>query len=243
MQTIYEPKGKAREYAPWALNIYSGCSHLCTYCYMRPMHERFHGKGSFDMPVYREGLLEALEKHLDGSDCRYYGKTIHLCFSCDPYPAGIDTTPTREVIKMLKAAGCHVQILTKGGSRAERDFDLLDAEDWFGVTLTGYDRDAKEREPGADCYEERVFSLVNASEAGIKTWVSFEPVYDPKLVYHWLKECNWFDLLRIGKLNYHPSNVNWGDFGRRCEELAKQHGRNIQIKDELRAEMERSVTP
>jgi DNA repair photolyase len=30
---IYEPKGKAGEYAPLALNLYAGCSHGCTYCF------------------------------------------------------------------------------------------------------------------------------------------------------------------------------------------------------------------
>ena len=32
VQTIYEPKGKAKEYADLALNIYEGCSHGCKYC-------------------------------------------------------------------------------------------------------------------------------------------------------------------------------------------------------------------
>ena len=30
---IYEPSGRAREYAPLALNLYNGCPHGCTYCY------------------------------------------------------------------------------------------------------------------------------------------------------------------------------------------------------------------
>ena len=33
MSLIYEPKGKAREYSPLALNVYSGgCDHACRYC-------------------------------------------------------------------------------------------------------------------------------------------------------------------------------------------------------------------
>jgi DNA repair photolyase len=237
MNTIYTPKGKAAEYAPLALNIYSGCSHGCTYCYMRPMHERFHGVGSFDKPAYRVGLLTALSHQL--ATGKYVGQTIHLCFSCDPYPEGIDTTPTREAIKALKAAGAHVQILTKGGKRAERDFDLLDAGDWFGVTMTSANgpMNAK-REPGAASWVDRFTSLELAHKRGIKTWISFEPVYDTYMVKCLIREEPWVDLLRIGKLNYHPSTINWGEFGRECERLAKQYGRNIQIKDELRKEME-----
>ena len=30
---VYTPKGRAREYAKLACNVYSGCGHGCTYCY------------------------------------------------------------------------------------------------------------------------------------------------------------------------------------------------------------------
>ena len=30
---IYQPKGKAREYSPWACNLYNGCTNNCIYCY------------------------------------------------------------------------------------------------------------------------------------------------------------------------------------------------------------------
>lgn len=30
---IYEPKGRANEYSPYACNLYIGCSHRCRYCY------------------------------------------------------------------------------------------------------------------------------------------------------------------------------------------------------------------
>lgn len=33
MNTIYVPKGKAREYGDYALNIYTGCPHRCYYCF------------------------------------------------------------------------------------------------------------------------------------------------------------------------------------------------------------------
>lgn len=32
---IYVPAGKAREYAPWAANIFVGCSNDCAYCYCK----------------------------------------------------------------------------------------------------------------------------------------------------------------------------------------------------------------
>jgi len=30
---IYQPKGKAREYSPWACNLFNGCTNNCSYCY------------------------------------------------------------------------------------------------------------------------------------------------------------------------------------------------------------------
>lgn len=30
---IYRPRGKALEYAELAANLYTGCTHGCTYCY------------------------------------------------------------------------------------------------------------------------------------------------------------------------------------------------------------------
>jgi hypothetical protein len=33
MPLIYEPAGRAREYAALACNIYRGCDHACEYCY------------------------------------------------------------------------------------------------------------------------------------------------------------------------------------------------------------------
>lgn len=242
MKPIYEPKGKANEYCELALNIYDTCNHGCTYCWSRAMHERWHGKGSFDkQPEPRAGLLEAMEKQLATGN--YKDKLIHLCFTCDPYPAPpVDTTITREVISLLKAYGCHVQILTKGGNRAERDFGLLDENDWFGVTISSGCIISAEHEPNAAGYFERVASLRQAHKLGVKTWVSCEPVLNKNIIYHLLSDCftgQSIDLYRIGKLNYHPSNINWGDFGRECERLAIEHGRNIYIKDDLKKEMEK----
>jgi DNA repair photolyase len=236
MNAIYKPKGMAAEYADLAVNIYTGCNHGCTYCYARHMHDRFHGQGSFEHPEYRTGLLEEVYRQLNTGD--YKGKLIHLCFSCDPYPAPpIDTRPTREIIRAIKAAGAHVQILTKGGERAERDFDLLDHGYWFGITISGNENAELNAEPE----DARKETLKKAKFLGIKTWVSFEPVYRPKSVYKAIEWGSWIDLFRIGKLNHHPSSINWGDFGRECERLCEAYGRNYQIKDELRREMERST--
>lgn len=232
MTTIYKPKGRALEYSPdaLALNIYTGCTHGCTYCYAAMMAKRW-GKPFSENVQARPGIVEAVKLELERK--KIAGKLIHLCFSCDPYPVGVDTTATRECIEAIKAAGNHVQILTKGGRRAERDLDLLDREDWFGVTLTG----ACENEPKAEHEAHRVQTLLLAHDAGIKTWVSYEPVLDAERVKNYIAMLP-VDNSKIGKLNYAPSDIDWGDFGRECVQLCEGHGRAYYIKDDLRKEME-----
>lgn len=225
MKPIYEPKGKAKEYGDYALNIYTGCPHRCYYCFaptvLHKDRELFH---SCVEP--RKDIIEETRKQLEREHIT--GKTIHLCFTCDPYPTGYDTTPTREIIKLLKEYGNHVQILTKGDGK--RDFDLLDGEDWYGVTIDGA-RAQLDLMRGDD--------LRNASRNGIKTWVSFEPVLSDPFVLAAIRRLAFADKVKIGKLNYYPSDINWAEFGRKAEALCKQLDLDYYIKDSLRAEMEK----
>lgn len=242
MKPIYTPKGAALEYGDFALNIYDTCNHGCFYCYAKKMYERFHGAGSFcKTPEPRKNIVEEVRKQLEKEQIT--GKMIHLCFTCDPYPADIDTTPTREIIKLLKAYGNHVQILTKGGRRAEWDFDLLDANDRFGITWAGYEVDGlcdiqNDAEPNSAQPVERYESLMRARDRGIKTWISFEPVLNAENVLAELENVPIDIEVKIGKLNYHPSNINWHHFGHAAKEICKRRGLTYYIKDSLRAEME-----
>jgi DNA repair photolyase len=183
----------------------------------------------------RDGIVEAVEKQLASGGIK--GKTIHLCFTCDPYPRGYDTTPTREIIKLIKASGNHVQILTKNGEDSPKDFDLLDENDWFGVTISGYA--TIEAEPGASIVLLRDDALRKAWNNGIKTWVSYEPVLNEGDVIHHMTHTNYINRVKVGKLNYHPSNINWGDFGRYVEFRCKARSLDYYIKDDLRKEMEK----
>lgn len=241
MKPIYKPRGRANEYCELALNIYDTCNHSCSYCWSRMMYERYHGKGSFGKtPEPRDGLLEALRSQLDTG--AYKDKLIHLCFTCDPYPADVDTTVTRDVIKAIKESGARVQILTKGGRRAERDFDLLDDKDWFGVTYTGYpDGSLFSKvwyEPKAAPTSERLHSLCEANERNINTWISMEPVLIPESVLGFLDlHVDYVGKYKIGKLNHMPSSTDWADFGKRAERICRNWNHDYYIKDDLRREM------
>lgn len=242
---IYEPKARASEYGDLAINIYTGCNHGCTYCYARDMKKRFTPKGgvcAFDSPEPRRDIVESVKQQIERE--RITGKLMHLCFLCDPYPADIDTTPTSEIIQLIKKSGNAVQILTKGGERAERDFYLLDSKDWFGVTYTTnisiFEPD--NREPKAAPTSERLNSLQVAKWRGINTWVSCEPVIDPQAVFALIATADYIDLFRIGKMNHHPSEINWAEFGAKCVELCEVHGREYYIKDDLREDMAKGGT-
>ena len=221
---IYEPRGAAKEYGDYAINIYTGCPHRCYYCFapgvLHQDRERFH---SHVEP--RPGIVEEVRKQLEREQIT--GKLIHLCFTCDPYPTGFDSTATREIIKLLKEHGNHVQILTKGDGK--RDFDLLDENDWYGVTIDG---------SAMRIETHRILDLCAADDRGINTWVSFEPVLNAKNVLSAIECLRFVKKMKIGKLNYNPSDIDWAAFGREVEALCQKLGLNYYIKDSLRREME-----
>lgn len=234
IKPIYEPKGAAKEYGDYAINIYTGCPHRCYYCFapsvLRRDREKFHS----DIRP-RDGIVEATKRQLEREHIT--GKTIHLCFTCDPYPTGYDTTPTQEIIKLLKESGNHVQILTKGDGR--RDFDLLGENDWYGITISCGNPIAEEKEPSAISPGWRLAHLAEAKNKGIRTWVSFEPVIEPQRVLSYIAEFySVMDRVKIGKLNYHPSTIDWAKFGKVAEALCSELGLDYYIKDSLRKEME-----
>ena len=228
MKPIYIPSGKAKEYGDYALNIYTGCPHRCFYCFAPNVLHR--DRQQFHKVVEpRKEIVEETRRQIEREGIA--GKLIHLCFTCDPYPHGYDTTVTREIISLLKSTGNNVQILTKGDG--SRDFDLLGPEDWYGITLDGI---GNGRNPQ---WKARVDALAEAHSLGIKTWVSFEPVTDDREFFvnlHLVAPI--VDKVKIGKLNYHKSDIDWADFGRRAETLCQQLGLDYYIKESLRAEME-----
>lgn len=243
MRPIYEPKGAAKEYGDYALNIFNGCPHRCDYCYvpgvLRKDKEDFH---SCVEP--RKNIVEETRKQIEREGIR--GKTIFLCFTCDPYPRHCNDTVTREIISLLKDTGNHIILLTKNGIACRRDFDLLDNEDWFGVTIAGYNDKVDKipaAEPGATSELHRLQALKMAHDLGIKTWVSCEPVLNPTSVIELIEAVSYVDMWKVGKLNHRSSDIDWADFGTRVERslqwASKRYGCKYMIKDALRKEIQK----
>ena len=64
MKPIYEPKGKAKEYGDYALNIYTGCPHRCYYCFAPSVLHRDREKFHADVRP-RDGIVEAAKAQLE----------------------------------------------------------------------------------------------------------------------------------------------------------------------------------
>ena len=83
-----------------------------------------------------------------------------------------------------------------------------------------------------------ILTLAEAHSKGIKTWVSFEPVTNERQFFIELHLVSLMvDMVKIGKLNYHPSSIDWKSFGEKAEALCKSLGIDYYIKDGLREEM------
>lgn len=236
MNIIYKPKGRAAEYSPLAANLYKGCGHGCTYCYapliLRTDHESF--KKAQPRNILRE--LERDAKKLKGDK-----RPVLLCFTCDPYqPIDVEYKYTRRAIEILHRNNLKVTILTKGGKRSERDFDLLAAHpelSTYAATLVFRDeREWQQYEPYAAPTAERITTLKKAYELGISTWVSLEPVFHPEDAYELIKQTYKFvDMFKVGKLNYseEAKKVNWHEFCIGVIELLESLGKEYYIKKDL----------
>jgi DNA repair photolyase len=239
MNTIYKPKGRAGEYGEYALNIYDGCPHGCVYCYvpncLHKDRKEFHANCT-----PRKNIVEETDKRLAMGDVK--DKHIFFCFTCDPFPVGIDHTPTREIIKLIHDSGNYVQILTKG-ELARKDWGCFKQGDIFGVTISCDNDLALKVEPYAEKPLNRILQLEFAKNIGLQTFVSCEPVFEVNTIHSLIRYGGKIDEYKIGKLNYFSPDslfyphINWGEFGRECERLCKQYGRKYYIKESLRREI------
>jgi DNA repair photolyase len=235
MAYIYRPKGKAGEYGELALNHYKGCSHGCKYCYVPAIvfqkPDQFHAN-----PQARALDQRLLDKEL--STLR--GKSVFLCFTCDPYqPIDSGLKITRQIIQKFQVFGVNPNILTKGGSRSARDFDLLarDPGAAYGATLTFLDESLSlSWEPGAALPTDRIKALQEAHSLGIRTWASLEPVIDPKQSLELIRQTAGFvDEFKIGRWNYdaRANEINWITFAKKVVELCDRLGKRYYLKKDL----------
>lgn len=210
-RAIYQPSGKAAEYAAWAVNFYNGCSAMCHYCYNRKgITSKVLGG---DIPIIKKSLmndtlaLQIFIREVDSNidELRKHG--LFFNFVSDPFLRETYVL-NLEAIRYCLANGIPVKTLTKQTWWLEhflRQFDEwidenLHRHDWkhliaFGFTLTGHD----EMEPGAATNEDRIRAIGVLSAEGFKTWASIEPIIDIQSSLTMIEEIrNDIDLIKIG---------------------------------------------
>lgn len=225
---IYTPKGRAREYARLACNVYKGCSHGCVYCFAPSA--TFKSQSEFDAASTRAGdFLRKLEREAAKYEAAGIADQFLLSFTCDPYQhLDVDEQVTRQVIKALHRHSQTICTLTKGGSRALRDLDLFGPGDAFATTLTLLDEtQSLHWEPNAATPQDRIETIEAFHAAGVPTWVSLEPVIDPAASLEIIRQTHGFvDLFKVGKMNYHPiaKTIDWRSFAIEAVRLLKSLG-------------------
>lgn len=241
MSIIYEPHGMAREYSPYACNLYIGCSHRCRYCYAPHTLQRSE-ENYFGIPSPRKNVLKYLEKDLQ---IKSYHKQIMLSFIGDDYCNNTDhSQTTREALMLLNKYSAPVALLSKGGEKMLRDVDVFlsfGSRIAVGTTLTFFDETkSREWEVGASLPMERLATLKQLHEQGLRTLASFEPVIEPieslKLIEKTLED-NSVDHYKIGKLNNYKGldkGVDWQGFLRDALSMLRPAKKQLYIKKCLR---------
>ena len=238
---IYEPKGRAREYSPLALNYFKGCTHNCSYCYVNRLNAAF-GTGANQHEAAAPTDAGFRELELSAKKFQGCNQQILLSFTGDPY-CDMPSESTRRVLQILNRYNHKVAILTKGGNRLLNDIDLFKQfgnRIKIGATLTfDNDKDSLEWEPGATLPGERIESLRKLSELGIKTWASFEPVIKPAQSLNLLYKVSTFmDHVRVGKLNDYKGldkHIDWTKFIHDTVNVCRETGLKFYIKNDLAA--------
>jgi DNA repair photolyase len=236
---IYESQGRAREYSELAANLYSGCDHGCIYCYA-PLATR-KKREIFSKPSMRKEVLLKFRRDALILKERRESRPVLLSFTTDPYQhLDVDLRLTRTAIQILHSNNLKVSILTKGGIRSERDFDLLSEHpelSAYGATLVFCREDMRIKiEPNAAPTNQRIASLEKAHRLGIPTYVSLEPVWSPEDSLKLIDMTHGFvDLFKVGKLNYHnqQKNVNWSQFREDAIDKLEHYGKEYYIKKDL----------
>lgn len=240
MTVIYEPKGRAREYAELACNLYAGCRHGCRYCYapsaLRKPRAEFHASARA-----RPRILEQLRAEAP----RYSGdpREVLLCFSCDPYqPLEAELRLARRALEVLVDNGVKATVLTKNPwLPVNRDVEIFQRGNVrLGTTLVSLnERFRVDWEPGAPSAALRLSALRLAKAAGLRTWVSLEPVFSPIEAYDVIRECArvGVDEVKIGKLNHDPEReamVDWREFAQEATRICQAAGLRFYLKEDLR---------
>lgn len=230
------------EYGDYSMNHVAGCAHGCKYpCYAFLMKKRFGQVKDYDewiQPKLVSNTLELLDKEIPRLKSKI--KSVHLCFSTDPFPYVDDDNEVRHMsfsaIAKLNSAEIKCTVLSKG--TLPTSLRLLSVDNEYGISLVSLDENFRNRyEPYTAPFQERIDALKDLCNAGCKTWVSMEPYPTPNIVEQDLQKIlnsvAFVDKIIFGRWNYssevsdYPSHK---DFYNRCAEQVKNFCSQLQIQ-------------
>lgn len=257
-KAIYQPAGKAGEYAKWACNFYVGCSNGCEYCYCKkgimagvmgqdkPQLKKCFKSDDYAFDVF----LKEMNQNID--ELKLHG--IFFSFTTDPM---LPETKVLTIDAALNAtlSEVPVKILTKRTDWVDdflNDFNCLEYKLFyeinpshetlyskkhlwaFGFTLTDHD----ELEKGASTNQERIEAMRKLHDAGFKTFASIEPIIDfNSSMYVIERTLGWCDLYKIGLMSGQKVNKQFKTdlthfVGRVCM-LANRHKTKVYWKNSI----------
>ena len=125
----------------------------------------------------RRNILNELKrdaKRLEGDS-----REILVCPDADPYQSDESASLARKALLLLEQYHLRVQVLTKGGLRSARDFDILAQPLEILCIYSSVRKLREEWEPGGVPIVERMQAVREAHAAGITTWVKIRPMAFP----------------------------------------------------------------
>lgn len=247
-KAIYNPSGKAGEYAKFACNFYTGCSNGCEYCYLKkgigkkwlggntPTLKKCFRNEEHAIKVYFDELFDK-NTGLPKADIKEHG--IFFTFTSDPCLP--QTAPLNfAVINQTLSLGVPVKMLTKCTSwiDTEQGANLL-ANPMakyrlaVGFTLTGRDH----LEPYAAPHAERVQAIRRIHDMGILTFASIEPIIDSEYsmlcILDTLGFCDLYKIgLMSGKRDYDKTELRY--FIDNANGFIGEAGAKVYWKDSIR---------
>lgn len=207
------------EYGDYTINHVLGCSHGCLYpCYAMMMAKRFGKVKNYEewlMPRLAENTLEILDKEIPKFKNKI--KSVQLCFTTDPFMYGqheiIDMS--LNIVKKLNDYSIKCVVLTKGVLPLK--LTQLSKMNEIGISIVSLSESFRmQYEPFTAPFVDRIQSLRNIHNSGVKTWVSIEPYPTPNIIDqnfdNILNSIGFVDKIIFGKWNYNSSISKYKDY-------------------------------
>jgi DNA repair photolyase len=167
----------------YSVNIYRGCSHACSYCFARPMHEYLGFGAGTDFEskiVVKVRAAELLRRELMRPSWK--GDELVFSFTSDPYlPLEAHYKLTRRCLEVCLDFRNPIGIVTKS-ALVRRDVDVLaalareaSASVFFSIPFNDYET-ARALEPFAPSPDARFKAMEILAAAGIPVGIAVAPV-------------------------------------------------------------------